>query len=378
MYSRRWRQPQCIEHVMPNGEIVRTWRWPVPRVPDELFTSIVFIYPSDRDAREDTRFGGTGFLVAVPGVEETDWYSHEARPVSIYVVTAAHVVVGKGERVLRINDGETGSVYLIPVAEGQWVWQADDKGLPKNDLAVLPIDLPMKFVVGPWPLWITYAYRQVSVSPAGPGDDVVMIGRFVDRGGKSRNLPALRFGNISMVADADEPVTLERGQVVDAFLVEMRSRGGHSGSPVYTFEEDFMAPAVRSSRDLDRLRVHGGLTPPHKPPRLLGIDQGQFPTYLELVDDQGRRIPGQRVKERSAVSVVIPSWHLVDLLFDERLVEMRQKRKNEAPESPRPLEERPDEESAEEDRPLMRRDFEDTLRRVTRRVNEPPEDPKRR
>ncbi len=68
---------------------------------------------------------------------------------------------------------------------------------------------------------------------AGVGDEVVMIGRFVAHDGRVRNAALARFGNIAMMPG--EPVTDGRGMKVEAFLVEMRSLSGFSGSPAFIY-----------------------------------------------------------------------------------------------------------------------------------------------
>jgi hypothetical protein len=111
----------------------------VPRVPERLLKSIVYVYPNEHAAETDSRFGGTAFVVAFHGVTLDDAWSQRSVPDSLYVVTAAHVVVGKGRRVLRINRGE--GFVTVPVEERDWYWQ-EERGQPKYDLAVCPIDMP--------------------------------------------------------------------------------------------------------------------------------------------------------------------------------------------------------------------------------------------
>lgn len=368
MYSRAdERTPWVeVEHVTASGAVVKTYRWvDVPRVPEELLACVVYIYPSEADAVDDRRFGGTGFLVGVRGVEKDDWgYMHD--PWSYYIVTAAHVVVGKGRTVLRINTAK--AFETVPLDEEDWYWQQDANGRPKNDLAVCPIDVDLdRFDLKV--LSITRALeRPPELGPwvprSTPGDDVGMVGRFVDHGGKRRNEPVVRFGNVSMLPN--EPIPSAAGYELVAYLVEMRSRGGHSGSPVIVYHDDFKSEPVRMSTNLDMWPT---FPLAHSFPRyeLLGIDQGQFPTYLDVVDDQDRKIG--RVRERSAMCVVIPSWCLVELLEDERLTDMRRKRSEKDAETAKALEE-------SEEEPLTRASFEATLRKVTRPVK-PPKRPER-
>lgn len=54
----------------------------------------------------------------------------------------------------------------------------------------------------------------------GPGDDVFMVGRFMDHAGKDRNHPALRCGNIAM---NPTPIIQENGAKADAYCIDLHS-----------------------------------------------------------------------------------------------------------------------------------------------------------
>jgi hypothetical protein len=73
----------------------------------------------------------------------------------------------------------------------------------------------------------------------GIGDEVVIPGLFHSHLGTQRNVPIVRTGNIA--AMRDEPVPTSYGSM-NAYLVEMRSIDGISGSPVLMHME--MRPAV--------------------------------------------------------------------------------------------------------------------------------------
>lgn len=64
----------------------------------------------------------------------------------------------------------------------------------------------------------------------GIGDDVFAIGLFTRKSGEERNTPIMRSGIIASMPE--EPFEVEEGQH-DAYLVELRSIGGISGSPVF-------------------------------------------------------------------------------------------------------------------------------------------------
>lgn len=76
--------------------------------------------------------------------------------------------------------------------------------------------------------------HEIDAFRVGPGDDVFVVGRFINSQGKLRNIPSVRFGNIAQM-----PLKpIEQGRVFgefqqESFLVEARSISGFSGSPVF-------------------------------------------------------------------------------------------------------------------------------------------------
>jgi len=64
----------------------------------------------------------------------------------------------------------------------------------------------------------------------GLGDEVAVVGLYTSHHGLTKNIPIVRIGHIAMMPD--EPVMSTRGEV-QAYLVEVKSIVGLSGSPVY-------------------------------------------------------------------------------------------------------------------------------------------------
>src|SRR5438445_660680 len=60
-----------------------------------------------------------------------------------------------------------------------------------------------------------------------------LLGWFISHSSKQTNQPLARFGNIAMMPG--EKVVDGRGLRVEAYLVEMRSLSGYSGSPVFVY-----------------------------------------------------------------------------------------------------------------------------------------------
>ena len=60
---------------------------------------------------------------------------------------------------------------------------------------------------------------EIGTHNIGPGDDVFIVGRFVNHEGKQQNHPTVRFGAIAQMPG--EPITFPDGTHQDSFLVEL-------------------------------------------------------------------------------------------------------------------------------------------------------------
>jgi len=245
------------------------WVEPVPRIPQVISNSIVYLYRDRLEADAGTEIGGSGFLLAI-----MDRDSHPPGPAHIYVVTNKHVIEGNdGAPVVRANLKHPSSgieqTFCFEFTEAEWVTD------PNNDLAVCPLPPEFDMVIlesTVIPSFFLVTEKEWREKDIGPGDEVVYVGRFVSHAGRDTNTPSVRFGNISMNPNEHEPVEYEtdsgkkRKQV--GFLVEARSRSGYSGSPVFFLHQH----TVNNRRTV---------WPPIDM-RLLGIDWGHLPERVPL------------------------------------------------------------------------------------------------
>jgi hypothetical protein len=189
------------------------------RIPNELLDCVVFLC---RETPSGWKYGGTGYFVTMKSVVHDDLSF-------LYFVTAKHCLDQAGPSLaLRLNRKAGGSCILRVEAE----WHFSMGG---SDVAVLPLEL------GPNDLLDDCEYKYIFVESAatlpviqqfdiGPGDELVVTGLFTRHYGQSRNRPIVRMGNIA--AMPDEPIKTPAGDV-RAYIAEMRSIGGLSGSPVF-------------------------------------------------------------------------------------------------------------------------------------------------
>ena len=200
----------------------------VPRIRDEYLDCVIYLYHSKQDAERCVvhESGGSGFLVSIPSISSTTPH--------VYAVSNRHIV--EKSPVIRLNTMK-GESDVIPVDASKWVFTDE------HDIAVCYLSLPsdFRYKVIEFKQFITPDI--IERQRIGPGDDVFIIGRFVNHEGRQRNLPSARFGNVAMMPD--EPIRHNHRISINSdyhdvreyndvsFLVDIRTVSGYSGSPVF-------------------------------------------------------------------------------------------------------------------------------------------------
>lgn len=245
-------------------------------------------------------WGGTCFFV-----EETA----SASPPKIwgYMVTARHVAEAVADRdfFLRLNLKAGGSVIIQSPGQScrWWVHPTDESA----DVAVVRW-LPPEGTLSlkRWNVADFVTARDISEGRFGPGDDIDMFGLFSPMPGEDQNLTILRKGTLSMLPN--ELVRTKRGPT-EAYLVEARSIGGLSGSPVVVTET--MAHTVGSAR----MKGIGKSA-------LLGLVHGhwEFSESGESAED-----PKSFTSDsgHSGVTIVVPAQKILDVINQEEIVELK-------------------------------------------------------
>ena len=278
-----------------------------------VLDAVFFLYRSVEDAAQGTGFVGTGFFVGVPSRRWGDRHLH------VHGVSNWHVVCTKSGPVIRINRVDGGRPEALDLEPHEWVWRPH-----WHDLAVSP-PLALNFAahrarVLHRNLLLTEAEerdRDINVA-----DDVFMIGRFVDYVGAETNEPAARFGHVSMIGARVRQETHYYGRSI---VLDMHSKGGFSGSPVFVYRT---AGSHLSTSEAVMMNWHYL--------KLLGVHWGQFPDFMEMdhrppsdktVGSMAALTEGASkayVIGLSGMTCVVPAAALLDLLDDPRLVEMRE------------------------------------------------------
>lgn len=219
----------------------------------------------------------------------------------VYVVTARHVIDGirsKGltDTYLRFNrkSGDTGWLQ-IPI--NSWFYHPNDSSV---DVAIARTTVPDEFdhLVCPYSLCITDDLMKLN--EVGLGDEVFITGLFRHHYGKQHNIPIVRIGNLAALGE--EKVITQRFGEIDACLIEARSIGGLSGSPVFL--------------NLGSIRMLKGklkTEPSQSVVLLFGLVHGHYDTEATVIDqtESDMAAPLTTNLINTGIAIVVP-FHKID------------------------------------------------------------------
>ena len=297
----------------------------MPRIPPQVINSVFYLYRTHADAVAGKNPGGTGFLVHYDGYKGTI-----VRRGQVYAVTNWHVAC-RGHSVIRVNT-KNGGTDIFEFGPKDWYF------LPgKYDVAVVPISLKIEtHNVAAIPTTLFSQPDRGVGQRAAVGDDVFMIGLFIDHDGITTNVPSARFGNISMLPNPAATIEQETGYRGESYVVDMHSRTGFSGSPVFVYRT-FGSDLTTDNLEFDHLqidqweerlrpnsRIGGAMTGRIHVETMfhfLGIHWGQFPekwelhekSYLEEASRKDLIVKGGYVEGMSGMTCVIPAWQILEV-----------------------------------------------------------------
>lgn len=195
------------------------------QIPDEMLKCVVFVGYRNHDGLYP--LAGTAFY--------TERTSKVSKLTFRYLVTAKHVIDGIRDKFadkvcLRVNL-KTGKAIWVETNFEDWYFHPDDSEV---DVAVYIDETPspeFDHVALSHSMFLSQAAASAWMLPEiGIGREVFLTGLFASHLGKDRNIPIVRVGNIA--AMPEEKVETRFG-LMDAYLIEARSLGGISGSPVF-------------------------------------------------------------------------------------------------------------------------------------------------
>jgi hypothetical protein len=267
------------------------------RVPDELKSCVCFLCVDERDGgSKKRRYAGTAFFVSVPCVG-TPEKGH------VYAVTAKHCIENAkvyDALYLRVNALDGGARFVK--VDTRWIYPEDTAA----DVAVLPLGDVEGLDYATLPVEMFLTGDLIRRRRIGIGDELIIAGLFTKHYGQNRNIPIVRSGIIA--AMPDEPLVDDSGLEYDAYLAEVRSAGGLSGSPVLVR----IFPARLDPTDPDGLQQQF----------LLGLVRGHWDyeaseSAIDYTRDELQAL-------NTGIAIVTPIQEVASVLQCEELTKQRQ------------------------------------------------------
>jgi hypothetical protein len=300
----------------------------MPNLNHEIADTVFYLYR--RHPKHDKIDGpiGTGSIVARPSRlldEELHYYG----------ITNWHLSHDQGASIIRLNTRD-GSSRLLEYGPEDWQFITDHDDLSAIDLTDDLKDTDQIAVFPESSFTTPNLIREMEISF---GDDMCMIGMFVDHYGGKRNKPAARFGNLSLLADKDALVRQPNEVMRPSHLIDMRSRTGFSGSPVVVFRH---APRLLGQVQMFKpfsakqsvYTLGGQVTNDARwYTALFGIHCGQYKDEVKVFRSAEEKF-GDPIREgdslyiQSGMTIVVPAWRISELL-DLEVFETRRRTRDE-------------------------------------------------
>jgi hypothetical protein len=251
---------------------------------------------------------------------------------------------------------------------------------PSTDVAVMPLEIPLdaydisfvdarEIADNREYINLPYSIRAqtgdgggISGLPCGTGDEVFTIGLFGGHTGEKLAQPIARFGHIALnpakgeriFAEIERPVTPDDPPEltpIDAFLVEIATWRGQSGSPVFIRPW----PPTREERTKPT---------PLTSTYLIGMIQGFYPGEQDVKINGSDFTMGNL---QMGIGIVIPAKDIMEVInrayFERRAQAIKKKEQN-----PRI---RPSSAAIKKEKDITKESFEDMLKRVSQKTSEP-------
>lgn len=231
-----------------------------------------------------------------------------------YIVTAEHNVhklMETGNKAwLRINN-KSGGADELEISVDQWHFHPDHANT-RMDVAVAPIAFDSDVELNPIPIVgsnsVAATQEVIDKVRIGSGDQIVMTGLFRSHWGEQRNVPIIRIGNLAMLKG--ERVHTKDYGYIEAHLVEVRSIGGLSGSPVFVhFPPSFK---LKHQNEPAKLQFY-----------LLGLMHGHFDIENLNADVVSEDLNGVTTGIHTGIGVVIPVERIIETIMQPKLKEKR-------------------------------------------------------
>lgn len=268
------------------------------RVPQQILDCIGYI--SRKKKGGGYKIFGTAFFVSVPSATDIDSKFH-------YLITAKHLVddtnAEQGELHVRLNTSDGGAEHVR--LNGEWSFPQDGQRFDTDAAVIRFIPKRDYFVYKPIPIEGFLGHPDFRIPPkrasVGVGDDLMIMGLFIGHHGKSRNIPIVRFGTIAAMPGELLESTYSK-KPHQSYVIESRSLGGLSGSPVFLIVEP---PEGMESRE----RPHDYA--------VLGLIRSYW--YYDIESAKTVEDKREKFEVNAGISAVTPSQKILEIVYGQKL-----------------------------------------------------------
>jgi hypothetical protein len=278
------------------------------QIPGQVRNCVAFVYFNPQGSGERKPIG-TAFFLGVDGF--------------LYCVTAKHLIdkveqLSSDRKLLLRMNMRSGGSDIIETNVADWRVHPIDETV---DVAALYVDGLAEFAEAAFEHFeasemLTDGLRMKLNDRL--GEEVFLTGMFFHHMGEHRMLPVIRTGVIAAERDPNELVWDDELKAkIDVYLIETRSIGGLSGSPVFFYPG-----------------THRWLRKPDDSPPAFATEQHPAAYWLGLIHGHWRQFAGEtaNIEMNSGMAMVVPAEKVIEVLkgddFEKQRAQARIARRN--------------------------------------------------
>jgi hypothetical protein len=277
------------------------------RIPHQVLKCVAFVGEVAHQDEQGKVFGdlsATGFFVSVRS-------NHFPELRHVYFVTAKHVAEDIKDKppYILVNSRDGRQTHITNFGP-RWFFHPTDKNA---DVAILQV--AEQFNVDHLAVLMDDFVTQEDIANrewVDIGDEVFVTGLFTPAPGQNRNMPLVRHGNIAMIPT--EQIQTELG-FSDVYLVEGRSIGGLSGSPVFVRRTETIKVRMEDGR-ITTLNSPG-------PFKLLGLMQGHWDIKESDMNKASVQHDGKH-GVNMGIAIVTPAIKILEILTQPGMAKIRE------------------------------------------------------
>lgn len=331
-------------------------------VPDNVRKSVLFLGHKNPDGMFEL-MGTAFFMSRIIGLDRPNFVDGDGSGFG-YLVTAKHVIDGIRDRFgtvvgIRANLKD-GNARWYEMDINKWIFHPTESDFV--DVAIFRGAMPEGFDHMTIPITLIASEETISETRIGIGDEVFLTGLFAYHHGTKKNIPIVRVGNIA--AMPEEPVEVRNFGLMDAYLIEARSLGGISGSPVFVH-----IPAARAKSLIEQSGAK--LASDTTVYFLLGLMHGHWDEMC-LDEDSPTEDAGKINSVNLGIAIVVPATKILEVIEQPMIRKDEERRLREKREKNLPTTD-----SLSKDEGLTLEGFEDALKQASRKLPSQPDEEKK-